>query len=99
MAQQIDTRAVDPKAHGTVYEDVRKLLAELMAGIRVDVVPRNDSERLAQEGGFYPLTVDRDGFLRVTLPETVRVETGELIVLREIRDLLIEQRDLLLKIA
>lgn len=99
MAQQIGTQAIDPKAVNTPNDQPAKLIAELLTAIRVDTAPSHDGERLADEGQFYPLTVDTNGFLRVALPDGTKVESSELEVLREIRDLLIENRDLLLKIA
>lgn len=74
-------------------------LGELVVGVRVDAVPEAEADRLAADGKFYPLTLDETGCLRVRMPDGVKVKTEELEVLREIRDLLIESRDLLLKIA
>lgn len=100
MSQQaVNSEAVvrNRRADGT--DESRTLRGELVVGVRVDAVPKGDADRLAAEGRFYPLTVDADGQLRVVLPEGTRVETAELAVLREIRDLLAESRDLLLRIA
>lgn len=99
MSQQAYTQAVDPKAVNTPYDTTGKTLAELVTGIRIDTVPANEGERLAAAGEFYPLTVDKNGFLRVTLPDGTKVESTESEVLREIRDVLFEVRDLLMKIA
>jgi len=100
MAQQaINTRAVDSdrKADGT--DETRRVLGELVVGVRVDTLPASDAQRLAAEGKFYPLTLDRDGQLRVVTPDWIKVQTQELEVLRELRDLMAETRDLLMKIA
>lgn len=98
--QELGKQAVDLKTVGTPYDDPRKNLGEIIVGIRVDAVPANDAERLAEEGKFYPLTTDKNGFLRVVQPEGTSVETPEIVaLLTEIRDLMIEQRDLLLRIA
>ena len=88
MAQLTGGRAVDPKA--ITGEDAldQKQLAELVVGIRLDSVPTGEAQRLAGEGKFYPLTMDANGFLRVTLPEGTKVKTEELEVLQEIRTLL-----------
>lgn len=100
MAQQaINTQAVVAERQADGTDQVRRLTAELVTGIRVDTLPRHDGERLAAEGKFYPLTTDQDGNLRVVTPEWISVRTDELEVLREHRDLLREIRDLLLKIA
>lgn len=98
--QEINTQqAVDPKALGTQEEIVRKLLAELVCGIRVDEAPTSETKRIADEGKFYPLTIDKNGFLRVSLPEGTKVETQELEVLLRIEALLEQQVSLLQEIA
>lgn len=97
--QDIDSRVIDAKAVNGPYEEVRKQLLALLAGIRTDAAPTGDAQRLAGEGNAYPLTVDKNGYLRVTMPEGAKVEATELEVLLRIEQLLIEQRDLLHKIA
>ena len=87
------------QAINTAYDAAQRNRGELVVGIRVDSLPTSEANRLAAEGKFYPLTTDADGNLRVVLSSLTKVETQELEVLREIRDLLIENRDLLLKIA
>lgn len=78
---------------------VKPRLGELVVGVRIDAIPQSEAERLAADGKFHPLTVDENGFLRVTVPDAVRVESEELTVLREIRDLLTRGCDLLQQIA
>lgn len=97
--QQVGTGAVDPKAITGGDRLPGKQLGELVVGIRLDEVSTGEANRLASEGKFYPLTMDANGFLRVTLPEGTQVEPEELAVQRASHDLLIEIRDLLLKIA
>ena len=76
MDQQVNTPA--PDARGTAYDEARKVLGGLVVGVRVDAVPADEADRLAAEGKFYPLTLDKNGFLRVTLPESgTKVETNE----------------------
>ena len=87
------------QAINTNFDSSRRNLGDLVVGIRVDALPQGEAERLAAAGQFYPLTVDERGCLRVAIPEGSKVDTEELEVLREIRDLLAEHRDLLLKIA
>ena len=78
---------------------VRPKLGETVVGVRIDTLPQEEAERLAADGTFHPLTIDKNGFLRVTIPDGITVKTEELAVLRESRDLLTEVRDLLMKIA
>ena len=92
----IDNRTDEEVAAG---KTLRPVLGEMVVGVRVDTVPAGEAERLAADGKFYPLTLDENGFLRVTLPDGIKVKTEELEVLRESRDLLVQVRDLLLKIA
>mgnify|MGYP001577754463 FL=1 len=101
MAQQaINTTAITTERQRDGADLLKqKVIGDLVVGIRVDTLPTNEAERLAADGKFYPLTTDKDGNLRVALPATTIVKTEALEVLREIRDLLIENRDLLLKIA
>lgn len=100
MSQQLGQHVIDVSAVNTSYDEVRKpALADLAAGIRIDDAPTHDGQRLADEGEVYPLTIDNSGHLRVVMPANATVETQELEVLREIRDLIIETRDLLLKIV
>ena len=82
----------------TAYDGDKRTLGELVVGIRVDAVPVGEAQRLAAAGQFYPLTVDANGFLRVTLPEGTAVETNELEVWREILAVLKDMRASLLKI-
>lgn len=74
-------------------------IGKLVVGVRIDDLPSGEAQRLATAGKFYPLTTDADGNLRVVTPDWINVRTEELEVLREIRDLLVQNRDLLLKIA
>jgi hypothetical protein len=97
--QTVNTGALDVKAQGSAYDQTPPRRAKLVVGIRLDGVPAGEAQRLAAEGRFYPLTLDANGFLRVTLPEGTTVNTNERDVHRESRDLLEEIRDLLLKIA
>ena len=99
MAQESRTGTVDLKAVNTPYEDYAKQLGELLLAIRLDSSPAAEAARLTAEGKYYPLTVDANGFLRVTLPEGTKVVVGMPELLEEMRDLLSEMRDLLLKIA
>ena len=100
MSEQVNTQAIVEQYSETTGKIVtRRLAGELVIGIRVDELPASEAERLAAQGKFYPLTTDKDGQLRVVLSGTTKVAMEELEVLREIRDLLIENRDLLLKIA
>lgn len=73
--------------------------AELVVGIRIDTVPTAEVDRLAEEGKFYPLTIDKSGQLRVVLPDGAKVESNEQQVMHEIRGLLEEIRDLLMEMA
>lgn len=70
-------------------------------GVMVLVVRKDTAEALATEDGNYSgLQVDEDGYLRVTMPgDGNRVKIDELAVLTEIRNLLVEIRDLQLQIA
>ena len=98
--QEVGSFGVDPKAlTGRDQPNQKKQHGELVVGIRLDEVPTGEAKRLAGEGKFYPLTMDANGFLRVTLPEGAKVETDELQVMREMALLLEEIRDALLKIA
>lgn len=100
MSQQaINTEAIVKERQSSGVDAVRRLLGELLVGIRVDDLPSGEAERLAAEGKFYPLTVNADGHLRVVTPDWIKVQTAELEVLLRIEQLLTEQRDLLLKIA
>lgn len=74
-------------------------VGELIVGVRLDTIPAGEGDRLAADQKFHPLTIDRNGFLRVTMPNGITVKTEELEVLRETRDLMVEVRDLLMKIA
>ena len=96
---QLNTKAVDLLTVNTANEDKKRQIGEMMLGIRIDAVPAHEGERLAREGNFYPLTLNKDGRLRAELPDGTKVEPLELEVLREQTALLIEIRDLLLKIA
>lgn len=84
---------------GETYDEDRAQYGELIVGIRIDDLPTTEAARLVAAGKIYPLTVDKDGQLRVALTNAIDVRIQELEVLREIRDLLVENRDLLLKIA
>ena len=100
--QEVGSRAVDPKAltgEDALTKRQKAQRGEMVLGIRQDAVPTNEANKLAAEGGFYPLTLDAKGFLRVTLPEGTEVESAELEVQRENNILLSEIRDLLMKIA
>ena len=101
MAQQVvNTEAVVKdydERKGT--KETRRLLGELVVGVRVDDLPAGDAERLAAAGKFHPLTTDKDGNLRVAFPAGAKVEITELEVLLRIEALLIENRDLLRQIA
>ena len=79
------------------FDSTKVTVGSLVVAIRKDDVPTNESVRLASDVEFYPLTMDKNGFLRVTLPTGTEVKTVELetlletmSVLKEIRDLLIE---------
>ena len=87
--EQIARGVAPPKAH----------TGELVVGVRVDTPPEIETERLAGNEKFHPLTTDEKGQLRAVLPDGIEVETGALGLLTEIRDLLIDCRDLLMKIA
>lgn len=93
---ETDGRTLEDAANG---KSAPAKFGELVVGVRVDAVPEVEAKRLAAEGQFHPLTIDPSGFLRVTLPDGIKVKTEELEVLRAIRELLIELRDLLMKIA
>ena len=98
--QEVGSFGVDPKAlTGSDQPNQKKQHGELVLGLRLDEVPTGEAKRLAADGKFYPLTMDSNGFLRVTLPEGTKVETEELEVMREMSGLLEEIRDALLKIA
>lgn len=107
MSQQlIDTKLIDPDdEYREKLDDSAKRRAyprkrmEFVGGVRVDDLPTSDSERLAAEGNFYPLTMDQDGCLWVRFPSGLKVETAELEVLLRIESLLKEQVNLLRKIA
>ncbi len=86
--QEIGGGLVDPKAITGEDRLKNKNLGELVGGIRLDSVPTSEAQRLAKEGKFFPLTVDQNGFLRVTLPEGTKVETEEMAVLLRIEALL-----------
>ena len=96
--QQVGSGGIDPKVVHGPYDESLKQLGDLVVGIRIDAVPSNEGNRLAAQGRFYPLTLDKSGNLRVTMAESEGV-TDQLLVLREVRDLMAEVRDLLLKIA
>lgn len=103
MSQQVvgtkfdnDDRTLQQLADGK-YEP--KQLGELVVGVRVDAIPEVEADRLAAEGKFHPLTIDKNGCLRVRMPDGIKVQNEELEVLREIRDLCAESRDLLVKLA
>ena len=91
-----DDRSDEQRAAGV---SAKPKIGELVVGVRIDALPQSEAERLAGEGRFHPLTLDADGNLRVTMPDGISVKSEELEVLREIRNLLVESRDLLLKIA
>jgi hypothetical protein len=97
--QERDTLGIDPKVVNGPYDEYRKMLLELVGGIRIDEAPTGDGPRLAKQGKFHPFTVDKNGYLRVTVPEGTVVESTEVEVLLRIEQLMIEQRDLLLKIV
>lgn len=81
------------------FDSTKTTVGSLVVGIRVDTVPLNESTRIAADVEYYPLTLDKRGFLQVVLPGDTVIETKELEVLREIRETMIEVRDLLQKIA
>ena len=83
----------------TEYDSDRRTLGDLVVGIRVDTLPGGEADRLAEDGSFYPLTLDASGRVRVALSSDTKIETAELQVLREIRDLLEQQLNLLRQIA
>lgn len=97
--QAVNTQAIVTTRQRDGSDEVTRLYGELIVAVRVDSPPTKEADRLAAAGNFYPLTSDADGHLRVVLRSDTSVQTEELEVLREIRDLLIESRDLLLKIA
>lgn len=101
MAQQIINTDGTSKDYDerTGTSTARKLLGELVVGIRVDTLPAGDAERLADEGKFYPLTTDANGNLRVVPPDWIKVQIQSLEVLSDMRTLLAECRDLLREIA
>lgn len=90
MSQELGGGLVNPKALTGADKPKNKTLGELVGGIRLDSVPTSEANRLAAEGKFFPLTVDANGFLRVTLPEGALVETEELGALLRIEKLLEE---------
>ena len=100
MAEQMDTRAVDLTGINTPRDELKgvKRVGELVFGIRIDAVPESEAKRLADEGKFHPLTIDKNGFLRVVLPEAQKLQVNEQVQ-SEIRSLLEEIRDLLMEIA
>lgn len=95
----INEQVLDLATLNTSAEDTRRQLVSLIAGVRIDDLPESDRQRIAGEGNCYPLVVDKDGRLRVIMADGVKVETQELEVLRDNNRLLIEIRDLLMKIA
>ena len=101
MSEQVNTRAVDLVGIGTREDELpgRRLIGELVVGIRIDSLPASEAKRLADEGKFHPLTLDKDGNLRVVTPDWLKVEPKELEVLLRIEGLLQEQVALLRKIA
>lgn len=100
MSQQAINTTANYKERQTDGKDrARTLHGESLAVIRVDDLPKGEADRLAAEGKWYPVTCDKNGHLRVALPDSTKVEVTELEVLCEIRELLKENRDLLLKIA
>lgn len=88
MSQEIGGGLVDPKAITGADRLKNKNLGELVGAVRIDSVPTGEAQRLAAEGKFFPLTVDANGFLRVTLPEGTEVKTVELETLLRIETLL-----------
>ena len=101
MPQEIGRLGLDLKTVNGPYEDRQRLLGELVAAIRVDTPPTGEATRIADDGGLYPLTVDKNGCLWVRVAGNTDSEgvSDQLLVLREMRDLMAEVRDLLLKIA
>lgn len=88
------------RAINTNYDqDQQRNIGEMVVGIRIDTLPTGEASRLAAVGRFQPLTTDKDGNLRVVPPDGIKVVSAELEVLLRIEALLIEQRDLLLKIS
>ena len=91
---------------GTGYDGEQRNLGMLIVGVRIDDLPTGESERLVAAGQFHPLTFDANGNLRVVAPPAQAETSDEVRLLKDIRDLLIENRnlqietrDLLLKIA
>ena len=101
MSQQAINSEAVPKDYEerTGRSTTRRFLGESIVAVRVDDLPASEAERLAAEGKWYPLTVDQNGQLRVVTPDWIKVHVQELEVLRDSRDLLMQIRDLLMKIA
>lgn len=99
--QDMNAKGVDLTSVNTTYDEFknRKRLGELVFGIRIDAVPESEAKRLADEGSFHPLTIDKGGFLRVVLPDSQQLEVKEQRVQSQMLALLEEIRDLLMGMA
>lgn len=85
---------------GTEYDSTRRTMGDLVVGIRKDDAPAGEADRLAADGEFYPITTDEDGNLRVSIPDTTKIDMQALLdAVQEGNALLTEVRDLLLSIA
>ena len=80
------------KQINTTYDTTQTLLGEVVAGVRVDELPINEADKIAGAGKFAPLTVDKDGYLRVRPREGIEVGTASL------SDLIEQQNQILRKI-
>ena len=102
MAQEaVNTKAVDFVGLGSARDEFkdRAQRGELVLGIRIDALPESEAKRLADAGFFHPLTLDKDGSLRVALRSDTQVAVKSLAVFEDMRLLLIELRNLLMEIA
>lgn len=111
MPHEINRQAIDPIAVGVPPAEVgqqlgpnreerRKMLAELLAGIRRDQLPTGAEKPLADEFDFHPLVVDAKGRMWVRLSDDQKIKTTELQqILLRIELVLREQLELLRKIA
>ena len=85
---------------GLAYDKDVRTMGDLVVGIRKDDAPAGEADRLAEDGDFYPVTLDKNGNLRVTIPAATKIDMQRLLqVNRENNELLTEIRDLLRIIA
>ena len=97
MAQEMNSKAVDVANVNSSLDPLRnqKKQGEMVFGIRIDAVPEGEAGALAQEGRFYPLTLDAKGRLYTVLPSDQKVVAQEQELLLECRNLLEQIRDIL----